>query len=430
MMICDLIFLALECIICFSFVMLLSGKILSEYRTRCAVGAVLFFSVCFGASLLPYMLFRLIFTVSLFALCSVFSEEHGFKLLAYSLTSVYCVSAAEIIVKNFLMTFMGSDYGIIWNGSLFNRAVLSLLTISAELGTVYAAYRLFTKEKLDTLREMWLYYIFIVSVFELTSGILVSFYPLNGSSTKSAPVILAAASLFLIMSFAVINFFVQICIAHRREKQMYILRADHMNMKEQLSVQFQTSKRLKKIRHDIKNHLIAVSALIESGEYDKANELLSEISESADRLQPVLTQSTGNSLIDSIIAYKSAVCESKEIDFEYILEQIPDTRIELSDISSVLSNLLDNAIEAAELADRHSVSVKVFAYKNYLTVIVKNTFSGIIRQEHSRLGTLKRNTDEHGLGTEIIGEICERNGGIYKYRILGKMFTASVMLRL
>ena len=96
----------------------------------------------------------------------------------------------------------------------------------------------------------------------------------------------------------------------------------------------------------------------------------------------------------------------------------------------MLANLLDNAVEAAELSERRIVNVKIFAYKDYLTIIVKNTFSGIIKQEKGKLGTLKHDSDPHGLGTEIISEICERNSGIYKYRVLGKMFTASAMMRI
>ncbi len=429
MLVCDLIFLAAECIIGFVFVMLLSGSTFSG-KTSAAVGGCIYFVVCFGASLLPYVLFRLISMLALFLLCISISDEHRHKLFAYSSTAVYCISASEIIVKNLMMTLMSEDYKIVFYGSLLNHIIILIIVSLAEAGTVYAAYRIFTREKLDTLREMWMHYSFIMSAFTLIAGILVSFYPLDGSNTERTPIILAVSVLFLIISLVVTDFFVQICIAHRREKQMYILRSDHMNMKEQLAVQFRTSKRLQKIRHDIKNHLTGAAALIENGEYDKAAELLNEINDSADRLQPVLNQTSGNSLIDSIIAYKSAVCESKNISFEYTLEQLPDTRIDLADISSVLANLLDNAVEAAELSERRIVNVKIFAYKDYLTIIVKNTFSGIIKQEKGKLGTLIHDSDPHGLGTEIISEICERNNGIYKYRILGKMFTASAMMRI
>ena len=55
---------------------------------------------------------------------------------------------------------------------------------------------------------------------------------------------------------------------------MRTLYSDFYAIKEQLAIQFQASNRMKKIRHDIKNHLYSVGAFIENGEYDKAKEML------------------------------------------------------------------------------------------------------------------------------------------------------------
>jgi two-component sensor histidine kinase len=328
------------------------------------------------------------------------------------------------------MWFMGEDFRSVFFGDVTNHIIISLIAIALCFAMLYVIYRLLSEEKTDAIKEVWLHYAFVISVFQLVATVFVSFCPLDGTRTDNAFLIMLVAIAFLIMSLMVINFFTEICAAYKREKQIYTLRCDYSAVKEQLAVQFQTSKRLKKIRHDIKNHLMNAAMLIDNGETDKARELLQEISDSADKLQPVLSQSTGNSLIDAIVAYKSAVCESRDIKFVYQLELLPEIKMSLSDISSVLSNLLDNAIEAAEKAETATVNVRIFTYKNYITIIVKNTFSRLFKENTGKLSSKKDDRESHGLGMEIINEICGQNGGVYKYRTDGIWFTSSVLMKI
>lgn len=281
----------------------------------------------------------------------------------------------------------------------------------------------------ETFHEAWRHYCFVTAVFLIISAVFGSLFEFTEHTAEFAPLIAAVAVLALAMSIVVINFFAEICAAYEREKQLHHLRSDYCSVKEQLEVQFQTSQRLRKVRHDIKNHLISVSALIDSGEFEQARELLSEINETADRLQPALLQSTGNSLIDAVITYKAAVSEIRKIPFEYSLEILPEIRIELSDISSVISNLLDNALEAAETAKDPYLEIRVFMYKDYLTIIVKNTFHYVPNVHGGKIPTAKSDSDNHGLGLTIIAEICERNGGVFRYNANGACFTASAMMK-
>ena len=93
-------------------------------------------------------------------------------------------------------------------------------------------------------------------------------------------------------------------------------------------------------------------------------------------------------------------------------------------------NLLDNALEAAEKADEPFVEIRVFVYKDYLTIIVRNHFCHVPSAAGGRLPTVKKDAENHGLGMTIVSEICERNGGVFRYSASGTWFTASAMLKL
>ncbi|MBQ4165828.1 MAG: sensor histidine kinase [Oscillospiraceae bacterium] len=394
-------------------------------------GMAAYAGASFAASFIGYFpLEQLVCIAVLTIICKWLYNGHLYRGYALSVTVHYVLVVSEIIVKSLSMMVMGEDFGGSYRDSIFNHLVIDLCGCGLAAVILLLIYRLFTEQRLEAIKEVWQHYSFILTVFQLVAVVYVSAFPLDGSTWEHSSIATLLAVAFLIMSIMVVNFFVEICNAYKREKQMYALRSDYYAVKEQLEVQYQTTMRLKKIRHDIKNHLVSAAALIDKGDSDKARELLQEISDSADKLQPSLNQTTGNSLIDSIITYKAAVSEMRKIKFDYSLELLPEVSIELSDISSVISNLLDNALEATARSSDPQIEIRIFTYKNYLSVIVKNTYYEVRRENTGRLKTNKSDNDSHGLGMEIIREICERNGGVYRYSVNGAWFTANALMKM
>ncbi|MGN0650977.1 MAG: sensor histidine kinase [Oscillospiraceae bacterium] len=369
--------------------------------------------------------------VSLAALILVLTVFHHVRLyraVSAALTCIYLRAAAELTVSCLLFAVMREDFFEAVNGNVFNLALFGLISAAISGGLLYLVWYILSQQPQETFHEAWRHYSFVITVFGVITAIFGSLFSFDESTVSISPIIAAASVATLAMSIVVINFFAEICASYAREKQLHHLRSDYCSVKEQLEVQFQTSQRLRKVRHDIKNHLLNLSALIDSGEYKQARELLREISDTADRLQPALSQSTGNSLIDAVITYKAAVSEIRKIPFEYSLESLPELRIELSDISSVISNLLDNALEAAEYAKDPYVEIRVFMYKDYLTIIVKNSVHYVPEVKDCQIPTTKKDKENHGLGMTIVKEICERNGGVFRFTANGAWFIASAMM--
>ena len=373
---------------------------------------------------------RCVFSLAVLLLvCTAFLRLKPYHAVSTSLTGIYIQSAADISVNCLLFTVMRSDYPEAVNGTIFNHALYGILSAIIGGGLLYLVWYILSQQPQESFDGAWQHYSFVMAVFLVLTTVFGSLFEFSESNTEIAPVIAAAVVLTLSMSIVVINFFAEICAAYEREKQLHHLRSDYCSVKEQLEVQFQTSQRLRKVRHDIKNHLISVTALIDSGDYEQAREFLHEISNSADSLQPSLSQSTGNSLIDAVITYKAAVSEMRNIMFEYSLEMLPEIRIELSDISSVISNLLDNALEAAEKAEDPHVEIRVFMYKDYLTIIVKNKYRYVPKTPSGKIPTAKNDSENHGLGMTIVSEICERNSGVFRYSTNGLWFSANAMMK-
>ena len=67
-------------------------------------------------------------------------------------------------------------------------------------------------------------------------------------------------------------------------------------------------------RHDWHNHIQALSAQLDSGEYEKARSYLNEINQSILSIDTVLK--TGNTMADAILNSKISLMKSKQIEVE------------------------------------------------------------------------------------------------------------------
>lgn len=390
-----------------------------------ALTGVLMLSLNIGMLWLQQLLLVAVVTVS----GIVVFKAKPYISFTLAVTSLFMSLLSEIVIRSLLDMIMGKDFNIAYNVNPINHFIIAFFMISLWGGAMYLVYRLLSQEDLKVFRSVWMHFAFIMTVFMLITTVFGSFYLSDGTLNPNSFLFFVLSLSFLAMSILVVNFFAEICSSYKKESNMRALYSDFYAVKEQLAIQFQTSNKMKKIRHDIKNHLYSVSSLLENGEYEKAKEMLCEINISADKLQPSLHQTTGNGLIDAMIAYKAAVCEGNNIFFEYSLETLPEITLSSSAISSVLSNLLDNAIEASMSAESPEVRIKVFMYKDYFTVIVKNTFSRV-RKKDDALVTDKDNKEYHGLGMEIVKELCKENGGFYKWEIIGNVFVSNAIMKI
>ncbi len=151
-----------------------------------------------------------------------------------------------------------------------------------------------------------------------------------------------------------------------------------------------------------------------------------------DNIHLEFNAATGNDIIDAAIAVKSALCRSRNINFKLTCETLPKISISEIDLSSLISNILDNAITAAEKTNAPEVILKIFVRGEYLNIVSENTYSGKIEKRgEGKLTTFlttKRNSDEHGFGTQIIAEIAQKYDGVCVYKYENGFFKMNVML--
>ncbi|HBA93823.1 MAG TPA: hypothetical protein DCZ02_04325, partial [Ruminococcaceae bacterium] len=131
----------------------------------------------------------------------------------------------------------------------------------------------------------------------------------------------------------------------------------------------QSNKDMRVFSHDIKNHLTQIRNLND----------ITAVQEYIDRLYPTIekfnyTGISKNQMLDLIISKYSKLCESKKIKFAVDVKTSNLSYIDDVDLSTLMNNLLDNAVEAAEKSNNPFIQLSVFAKNNICDgLIIKNS---------------------------------------------------------
>lgn len=184
---------------------------------------------------------------------------------------------------------------------------------------------------------------------------------------------------------------------------------------------------LRQARHEMRNHVASLTALLEQGESREALQLLRDLDQPAD---PEKSEGTGsgNVLVDAIFEQYAKKAEEAGISFKTEACLDAPVRVSNADLSSLLGNLLTNAFDASGRVDRPEVEARVLPAKDYLCVYVRNRADARLLKANPLLHTTKQNPELHGIGLQVVRQIAQRYHGWVDISAEGDWFTVQVML--
>lgn len=369
--------------------------------------------------------------ITILGSCIVFKGATHIK-SALSITVLFLLNMIDIVFGLLSSLILKEHVYDVFFESTVRRVILCLIIKAVDVLVVFAVYKMLSKHRLETERRVWILFCLVISTFLFVTVIFTELYQKAPENSSISTLYFTASIAFFITGMITIYFFTYLCNSFSNEKRLYVLQSSYEGIKEQLSVQSENSKKITKIRHDTKNHLQNAKTLLSQGQYDAAESLVNEMIGQTDNIHIEFNAITGNDIIDAAIAVKSAKCKIRGIDFKLTCETLPHINISEIDLSSLISNILDNAITAAEKTDTPQVILKIFVRGEYLNIISENTYSNIIKKcnegKLTALLTTKCNSGEHGFGTQIIGEIAQKYDGVCVYEYENGFFKMNVML--
>ncbi len=208
---------------------------------------------------------------------------------------------------------------------------------------------------------------------------------------------------------------------------------EYNNVKDQFRYEKDQSEEIRKLhdktrrlKHDMKNHIMIISSYLHSNEYIKARDYLSHI---LDQLNKIYTYiETGNSVLNHIINTKLEYAKLNDVSVKAEIENLTFERMESLDFSSLLANLLDNAIEASLKASVREIHVNIKKIKGYDTILIKNRTEEAVLAVNPQLESTKGSKTHHGYGIKQIKSIVEKYDGMINFYEDNGMFCAYVMI--
>lgn len=190
----------------------------------------------------------------------------------------------------------------------------------------------------------------------------------------------------------------------RREAEAFaqMVRSQH----EQHAISRRAMDEVNRKYHDMKHHLEAIRA---ASDPEMHGELLSSLEAS---IQDYGAQvHTGNRVLDSVLTAKRMHALESGVEVSYVVDGKLLNFIEPLDLTSILGNALDNAIEAAtQLPEGRLLQLAVFAQDSFVMLRVENTFDGTVRRHNGQYLTRKREPG-HGYGLRNIHAAVQHYDG-------------------
>lgn len=182
------------------------------------------------------------------------------------------------------------------------------------------------------------------------------------------------------------------------------------------------------VSHEYRNNLLYMSALLEKKEYGKLSGYLKEAGGADMRGMDIIN--TNNPVINVIMNTKYYEAKKAGASFICKINDLSGITMKETDIILLLSNLLNNAIEAVEKClDKKMIKVKIVMENNKLIISVWNTFNGEIKRDGDMLKTTKKeNVVFHGIGLKNVVRIADKYNGLYLFEPRGKEFSAIVII--
>ena len=183
---------------------------------------------------------------------------------------------------------------------------------------------------------------------------------------------------------------------------------------------------VRKLKHDMKNHMMVLASYLNSNDYEAAKAYTSEILDKLNSMHSYIE--TGNSLLNHILNEKLEAARSLGISVQAEIETLAFASMRSIDFSALLTNLLDNAIEACQKEDTPELRIRIAAERGYHTIRVKNRITDSVLDQNPELSSTKKETDLHGFGIPQIKEIVDNYNGMYDFYEEDGFFCAGVFI--
>lgn len=161
------------------------------------------------------------------------------------------------------------------------------------------------------------------------------------------------------------------------------------------------------VMHDIKRHLNAIKSIAK----DKSvTEYIDDFIEDFSINKSV--DYCNNPMVNSIVNRYKSFCDKFGVKINIDIRSADFGFMSEPDITALLDNLLENAVEAAQNTENGFIDFSAFVRKNkYLSMQLTNSVKNIVAVKNNRIASSKKSDAIHGTGLKSIKRVVKKYDG-------------------
>lgn len=365
------------------------------------------------------------------------------------LYEIYCITClkGELAIKlilPFIVSLINTiiSYGFVYSSSIISGVTFEeLITKSslfrylfvclANLATMVVLFIMWrTKAKTYSLKKVSNVIAFVVIPLLAMMILYITMYIMILTNFQSNIIIFLSIICISMIVIAGIVWFMIVRINKDNEiKTKLLLSEQKANLYKQNIISSNSQiETIKLLKHDMKNNILCIDALIEEENYDEAHNICHSLTNKYTSIGTIVN--TENYLLNAVLNVEIEKAKSYEIPIKLSITNDLKMFKNSSDIISLIGNILDNAISylSKNKVKNNEINFSTGYEGSYSIIKCRNNIFDSVLFNNPSLKTDKEDKDNHGKGITIINSIAHKYNGDVIIKERNKEFIITVIL--
>ena len=365
------------------------------------------------------------------------------------LYEIYCITClkGELAIKlilPFIVSLINTiiSYGFVYSSSIisgvtFEELIIKsslfryLFVVLANLATMVVLFIMWrTKAKTYSLKKVSNVIAFVVIPLLAMMILYITMYIMILTNFQSNIIIfLSIICISMIVIAGIVWFMIARINKDNEIKTKLLLSEQKANLYKQNIISSNSQiETIKLLKHDMKNNILCIDALIEEENYDEAHNICHSLTNKYTSIGTIVN--TENYLLNAVLNVEIEKAKSYEIPIKLSITNDLKMFKNSSDIISLIGNILDNAISylSKNKVKNNEINFSTGYEGSYSIIKCRNNILDSVLFNNPSLKTDKEDKDNHGKGITIINSIAHKYNGDVIIKERNKEFIITVIL--
>jgi len=346
----------------------------------------------------------------------VFSGKAILHLLLVSLCYIFITITDTLIVNGACLLLDISYIELVWKKVTY----VTITTIDKLVSVLIAwiIYHIFSTSGLLRANSKWLA---LMLLFPITSIAMFAMLVYNSNRSSDLPIsVVVFSGILTIANVALLYIINSLEKATKQAQETSMLKQQIALQADNYTALKENYRSQRKATHEFKRHIQTLYDLLDQNEFRTAKQYVFQLQNN--RTLDIFGISTKHPVFDVILNQKYHVAQEHDIHMQVQVNDLSMVPLQTDIIVVLLSNLLDNAIEACQrIQDRSEIFCRIIM-EDDLNIVIRNT-SPDVEIIDGNIKTSKTNSTEHGYGLPAVKYILDELGGEYTFDYHAGWFT-------